>query len=134
MLAFVTGATGFLGSHVARALADEGAALRLLVRQSSNTKNIQDLKAELNMSDGNLVSHLEPRFRDREHFYFLVVRHALGQRRTFARTLKAIRYGRVRTVPMSFDVLTSLCVYIRHYVRSLHSQLHLGAPIHSNGF
>src|SRR5436190_7871230 len=51
MLAFVTGATGFLGSHVARALADEGADLRLLVRQSSNTKNIQDLKADLVAGD-----------------------------------------------------------------------------------
>src|SRR5436189_523049 len=51
MLAFVTGATGFLGSHVARALADNGADLRLLVRQSSNTKNIQDLKAELVTGD-----------------------------------------------------------------------------------
>src|SRR5437762_2584132 len=51
MLAFVTGATGFLGSHVARALTDEGADLRLLVRQSSNTKNIQDLKAELVTGD-----------------------------------------------------------------------------------
>src|SRR6266550_613405 len=51
MLAFVTGATGFLGSHVARVLAEHGADLRLLVRQSSNTKNIQDLKAELVTGD-----------------------------------------------------------------------------------
>ncbi|MGH9517361.1 MAG: hopanoid-associated sugar epimerase [Terriglobales bacterium] len=46
MLAFVTGATGFVGSHVARALAEQGADLRLLVRGSSNTKNIDDVKAE----------------------------------------------------------------------------------------
>ena len=46
MLAFVTGSTGFVGSHVARCLADLGANLRLLVRASSNTKNIDDLKAE----------------------------------------------------------------------------------------
>lgn len=46
MLAFVTGATGFVGSHVARALADQGADLRLLVRASSNTKNIDDVKAD----------------------------------------------------------------------------------------
>jgi dihydroflavonol-4-reductase len=46
MLAFVTGATGFLGSHVARALAERGADLRLLVRAGSNTRNIDDLKAE----------------------------------------------------------------------------------------
>src|SRR5580692_3027425 len=45
MLAFVTGATGFLGSHVARALADQGADLRLLVRPTSNLKNLEGLKA-----------------------------------------------------------------------------------------
>jgi len=46
MLAFVTGATGFLGSHVARILADQGADLRLLVRSTSNLKNLQGLKAD----------------------------------------------------------------------------------------
>ena len=46
MRAFVTGATGFLGSHVARALADEGAQLRLLVRPTSDLRNIEGLNAE----------------------------------------------------------------------------------------
>jgi len=51
MLAFVTGATGFVGSHVARALAANGADLRLLVRANSTTKNIVDLKADLVTGD-----------------------------------------------------------------------------------
>jgi dihydroflavonol-4-reductase len=51
MLAFITGATGFVGSHVVRALADNGADLRLLVRQNSNLKNIADLKADLVTGD-----------------------------------------------------------------------------------
>lgn len=46
MLAFVTGATGFLGSHVARALAANGANLRLLARATSNTRNIDGLHAD----------------------------------------------------------------------------------------
>jgi len=46
MLAFVTGATGFVGSHVAGVLAEHGADLRLLVRSSSDPRNIQELKAE----------------------------------------------------------------------------------------
>src|SRR5689334_18059059 len=46
MLAFVTGATGFVGSHVAHVLAEQGASLRLLVRPSSDLRNIQELNAE----------------------------------------------------------------------------------------
>ena len=51
MLAFVTGATGFLGSHVARVLANQGADLRLLVRPTSNLKNLEGLKAETATGD-----------------------------------------------------------------------------------
>ncbi len=51
MLAFITGATGFVGSHVARALNGRGADLRLLVRSNSNLKNIHDLKADLVIGD-----------------------------------------------------------------------------------
>jgi dihydroflavonol-4-reductase len=49
--AFITGATGFVGSHVARALAAQGAELRLLVRSTSKTDNIADLRAEAAMGD-----------------------------------------------------------------------------------
>jgi dihydroflavonol-4-reductase len=45
MKSFVTGATGFLGSHVARVLAEQGADLRLLVRPSSNLKNLEGLNS-----------------------------------------------------------------------------------------
>ena len=51
MKAFVTGATGFLGSHVARVLAGQGADLRLLVRKTSNLKNLEGLKAETATGD-----------------------------------------------------------------------------------
>src|ERR1700686_2330489 len=44
MLAFVTGATGFLGSHIARVLAEQGAQLRLLVRLTSDLRNLDDLQ------------------------------------------------------------------------------------------
>jgi dihydroflavonol-4-reductase len=43
--AFVTGATGFLGSHVAGVLADQGAQLRLLVRTNSDARNLDSLNA-----------------------------------------------------------------------------------------
>lgn len=58
LTAFVTGATGFLGSHVARVLADQGAELRLLVRPSSDTRNI----AELDTADRVMGDLRDPAF------------------------------------------------------------------------
>jgi dihydroflavonol-4-reductase len=49
--AFVTGATGFVGSHVARLLAEQGADLRLLVRSGSRRENLAGLDADLVMGD-----------------------------------------------------------------------------------
>ncbi|MBV9610161.1 MAG: NAD-dependent epimerase/dehydratase family protein [Acidobacteria bacterium] len=46
MKVLVTGATGFVGSHVARVLSQQGCDLRLLVRASSPTANIDDIAAE----------------------------------------------------------------------------------------
>lgn len=51
MKVFVTGATGFVGSHVARALAAQGADLRLLVRKSSNLKNLEGIAGETYAGD-----------------------------------------------------------------------------------
>jgi dihydroflavonol-4-reductase len=51
MKCFVTGATGFLGSHVARQLQAKGAELRLLVRTSTRKDNIADLPAERAIGD-----------------------------------------------------------------------------------
>jgi dihydroflavonol-4-reductase len=51
MLVFLTGATGFVGSHVARALAAHGADLRLLIRSSSDLRNIQELRADRVVGD-----------------------------------------------------------------------------------
>src|SRR5216110_3908773 len=46
MKAFVTGATGFVGSHVAELLQQQGAELRLLVRPGTRTDNIDLLRAD----------------------------------------------------------------------------------------
>jgi dihydroflavonol-4-reductase len=51
MKAFVTGATGFVGSHVAQVLAEQGADLRLLVRSGSDPRNIQNLIADRVVGD-----------------------------------------------------------------------------------
>jgi dihydroflavonol-4-reductase len=51
MKVFLTGATGFVGAHVARHLADQGAQLRMLVRLTSNLANIQNLGGETVVGD-----------------------------------------------------------------------------------
>jgi dihydroflavonol-4-reductase len=51
MKVFVTGATGFVGSHVARVLSQHGCELRLLVRPTSRLDNVAGLAAELIQGD-----------------------------------------------------------------------------------
>ena len=46
MNVFLTGATGFVGSHVARAFAAHGARLRLLIRSTSRLDNLAGLSAD----------------------------------------------------------------------------------------
>jgi dihydroflavonol-4-reductase len=59
MSIFITGATGFLGSHVARVLAEQGADLRLLVRRTSNLKNLEGLRADTATGDLRDAASLE---------------------------------------------------------------------------
>jgi dihydroflavonol-4-reductase len=51
MKVFLTGATGFVGTHVARELARQGAQLRLLVRPTSSLRNLEGLSAETIVGD-----------------------------------------------------------------------------------
>jgi len=51
MRVFLTGATGFVGHHVAKALAAEGAALRLLVRKTSNLQNLEGIAGDTVVGD-----------------------------------------------------------------------------------
>ena len=46
MTTLVTGATGFVGSHVARQLVSSGENVRVLVRPTSNFKLLEDLRVE----------------------------------------------------------------------------------------
>lgn len=51
MRVFITGATGFVGAHVARSYAAEGAVLRLLTRKSSRLDGLAGLDAETVVGD-----------------------------------------------------------------------------------
>jgi len=144
MLALVTGATGFLGSHVARALVEQGADLRLLVRPTSNLKNLEGLKAEAAIGDLRDPASLEKAMAGCE-----VVFHAAADYRLWLRdpaemyrsnvegtraVLEAARKSAVRCVVYTSSVATigftgngrpadeespvSLADMIGHYKRS----------------
>jgi dihydroflavonol-4-reductase len=51
MRIFLTGATGFVGHHVAHALAAQGAQLRVLVRKTSNLANLEGISGETHVGD-----------------------------------------------------------------------------------
>lgn len=51
MRVFITGATGFVGGHVARAYASDGASLRLLTRKTSRLDSLAGLDADTIVGD-----------------------------------------------------------------------------------
>jgi nucleoside-diphosphate-sugar epimerase len=51
----VTGGTGFLGSHLARRLAADGASLTLAVRPNGNTERIADLMPAVSLIEADLT-------------------------------------------------------------------------------
>ena len=53
MRAFVTGATGFIGSNVARALLKRGWGVRALVRPTSDRRNLEGL--DVDVVEGDLL-------------------------------------------------------------------------------
>ncbi|MDR3745184.1 MAG: NAD-dependent epimerase/dehydratase family protein [Acidobacteriaceae bacterium] len=63
MKIFLTGATGFVGSHVARAYAAAGAELRLLTRSTSRLAAIDGLAADVVVGDLRQVESLRTALR-----------------------------------------------------------------------
>jgi dihydroflavonol-4-reductase len=51
MKIFLTGATGFIGNHVAHSLADAGADLRILTRKTSNLKSLEGVRGDTVVGD-----------------------------------------------------------------------------------
>ena len=60
MKVFLTGATGFVGHHVAHALAAEGATLRMLVRKTSKLENLEGIAGDTHVGDLSDPESLKP--------------------------------------------------------------------------
>ncbi len=81
MRALLTGATGLVGSAVARALLQEGWQVRALVRQNSNRRNLQSLEIETVAGDLNDRSSLDHAVAGCEALFHVAADYRLGASR-----------------------------------------------------
>jgi dihydroflavonol-4-reductase len=79
-LTLVTGASGFVGSAVARALQARGTPLRLLVRASSSRKNLEGLEAEVVVGDMADASAMAATMHGVRHLFHIAADYRLWAR------------------------------------------------------
>ena len=77
-LVFVTGATGFLGSRLARRLAARGDRVRCLVRESSDTADLERIGAELVRGDAGDEAALAAGLAGADLAYHLAAGYDVG--------------------------------------------------------
>lgn len=82
MKTLVTGATGFLGNAVARALQKNGVELKLLTRETSNTSTIQDIDAEIVTGNLQDICSMKKALRGCQNLYHVAADYRLWSRRS----------------------------------------------------
>jgi dihydroflavonol-4-reductase len=80
MKALVTGATGFVGAAVARALSSAGWQVRVLARSGSNRSNLDELAVEIAEGDLHDVAALERALGGCEALFHVAADYRLGAR------------------------------------------------------
>ena len=86
MKTLVTGATGFLGNHVARQLAQRGEGVRVLVRSSSDVRALEGFATERFIGDLRDVASLDRALADVNRVF-----HVAADYRLWARDPREIR-------------------------------------------
>ena len=77
MKALVTGATGFVGGAVARALVGAGVDVRVLIRSNSDLQNLSGLSVERVEGDLRDPASLRPALAGCHHLYHVAAHYAL---------------------------------------------------------
>lgn len=77
MSILVTGATGFIGANLVRALLDEGCAVRVLVRPDSNLSNLHSLPIEKAFGDLRDVPSLRNALKGCHTLYHVAAHYSL---------------------------------------------------------
>jgi len=83
MKTLVTGATGFIGTHLVKALVEKGRGVRCLVRETSNTKKIEALGVDLFCGDLQDKQSLEEAVKGIDTIYHLAGEVFTSQRERY---------------------------------------------------
>lgn len=80
MKALVTGATGFVGAAVVRALLNSGVNVRVIARQGSDPSNLRSVQVEQVLGDLRDKTSLREALRGCRHLYHVAAHYALWAR------------------------------------------------------
>ena len=78
-LCLVTGATGFIGTHITRLLVEEGAQVRVLVRNTSHTTFLDPLGIEKNFGDLSDIPSLQRALEGVDYLFHIAGLVAFGR-------------------------------------------------------
>ncbi|HET9176802.1 MAG TPA: hopanoid-associated sugar epimerase [Terriglobia bacterium] len=81
MISLVTGASGFVGSHVARTLAERGEKVRVLVRPQSSLLALEGVPVEKVYGDLRDLSSLGPAIKGADRVFHVAADYRLGASR-----------------------------------------------------
>lgn len=77
MTTLVTGATGFIGANIVRALLDAGASVRVLTRPGSDTRNLTGLPVEMAYGDVRDIASLQLALQGCDTLYHVAAHYSL---------------------------------------------------------